>query len=54
MSLLDAAALMLTLAAGFGLFNHHVLKLPFAIGLMVGGLLASLGVLLLDAIVPGW
>ena len=54
MSLLDAAALLLTLAAGFGLFNHHVLKLPFAIGLLVSGLLASLGVLVFDHLVPAW
>ena len=54
MSLLDAAALLLTLAAAFGLFNHHFLKLPFAIGLLVSGLLASLGVLAFDAVVPSW
>jgi len=52
MSLLDAAALLLTLAALFGVLNHHVLKLPFAIGLLVGGLLASFGVLLLDTLLP--
>src|SRR5690606_25174874 len=54
MSLLDAAALLLTLAALFGLFNHHLLKLPFTIGMMVSGLLASLCVLGLDALVPSW
>ena len=43
MSLLDAAALLLALAAALGLFNHHVLKLPFAIGLLISSLLASLG-----------
>lgn len=52
MSLLDAAALLLTLAALFGFINHHVLKLPFAIGLLVGGLLASFGVLLTDSLLP--
>jgi monovalent cation:H+ antiporter, CPA1 family len=54
MSLLDAIAILLTLAAGFGLFNHHVLKLPFAIGLLVSGLLASMVVLGIDALVPSW
>lgn len=54
MSLLDAAAVLLTLAAAFGLFNHKVFKLPFAIGLLVSGLLASLGVLALDMLIPGW
>src|SRR5690606_34581116 len=54
MNLLDAAALLLALASLFGLFNHHVLRLPFTIGMMVSGLLASLGVLGLDALVPSW
>lgn len=52
MSLLDAAALMLTLAACLGLFNHVVLKLPFAIGLLVSGLMASLIVATVDYFVP--
>jgi CPA1 family monovalent cation:H+ antiporter len=43
---------MLTLAACLGLFNHLVLKLPFAIGLLVSGLLASLIVVTADYIVP--
>ncbi len=54
MNLLDATALLLTLAACFGLFNHHVLKLPFAIGLLISGLFASLGVVVLDHLVPSW
>ena len=54
MSLLDAAALLLALAAAFGLFNHHVLKLPFAIGLLISSLLASLAVLAIDALIPSW
>jgi monovalent cation:H+ antiporter, CPA1 family len=52
--LLDAAAVLLVLAAAFGLFNHHVLKLPFAIGLLVSGLLASFCVLGFDAALPSW
>ena len=52
MFLLDATAILVTLAAVFGLFNHHVLKLPFTIGLLVSGLLASFGVLLVDAVWP--
>jgi CPA1 family monovalent cation:H+ antiporter len=51
--LLDAAAILLGLAALFGLFNHHVLKLPVTIGLLVSGLLASFGVLLVDVSWPG-
>jgi CPA1 family monovalent cation:H+ antiporter len=54
MSLLDAVAILLVLAAIFGFFNHHVLKLPFAIGLLVSSLLASLIVLAIDHVVPGW
>lgn len=52
MFLLDATAILLTLAALLGLFNHHVLKLPFAIGMLLSGLLASFGVLALDALLP--
>ncbi|HVJ18101.1 MAG TPA: sodium:proton antiporter [Polyangiaceae bacterium] len=52
MSLLDAAALLLALAAALGLFNHHVLKLPFAIGLLISSLLASIGVLAIDKMIP--
>ena len=52
MFLLDATAILVTLAAVFGLFNHHVLKLPFTIGLLVSGLLASFGVLVVDALWP--
>ncbi|HEX5054076.1 MAG TPA: sodium:proton antiporter [Planctomycetota bacterium] len=53
MFLFDAAAILLVLAAVFGLLNHHVLKLPFTIGLLVSGLLSSFGMLLVDALAPG-
>jgi CPA1 family monovalent cation:H+ antiporter len=52
MFILDTAAILLVLAAGFGFLNHHVFKLPFTIGMLVSGLLGSLGVLLIDSIVP--
>jgi monovalent cation:H+ antiporter, CPA1 family len=54
MTFLDAAAILLLLAAGFGLFNHHVLKLPFTIGLLVSGLLASFVVLAIDLLIPAF
>lgn len=54
MAFLDAAAVLLVLAALLGFVNHHVLKLPFAIGLTVSGLLASVGVLVLDWMLPSW
>lgn len=53
MFLLDAAAILLVLAALFGLLNHHLLRLPFTIGLLVSGLLASIGVLVVDWLLPG-
>jgi len=51
-TLFDLAALLLTLAAGFGYLNHRWLKLPHTIGLVVIALLASVGVLALDLAVP--
>ncbi|MEZ4654411.1 MAG: cation:proton antiporter, partial [Candidatus Eisenbacteria bacterium] len=50
----DTAAILVVLAAVLGLFNHHVLRLPFAIGLLVSALVASMLVLALDALVPSW
>ncbi|MCA9557334.1 MAG: sodium:proton antiporter [Myxococcales bacterium] len=54
MFLMDAAAILLCLAALLGLINHHLLKLPFAIGILVSGLLASIAVLVLDGFVPAF
>ena len=51
---LDASAVLFVLAAAFGLFNHHVLRLPFTIGLLASGLLASLAMLAVDALIPGF
>ena len=53
-NLLDAAAVLVLLAAIFGLVNYHVFKLPFAIGLLLSGLLSSLGVILVDYLIPAW
>ncbi|MEM6863329.1 MAG: hypothetical protein AAF627_21515 [Myxococcota bacterium] len=52
MYVLGATAVLFGLAAAFGLFNHHVLRLPFTIGLLVSGLSASLVMLGVDALVP--
>lgn len=49
----DTAAILIMLAAGFGLFNHHILRLPFTIGLMLSALSASAAVLVLDSLAPG-
>jgi CPA1 family monovalent cation:H+ antiporter len=48
----DIAAILLMLAAAFGLLNHHLVKLPVAIGLMVASLAASLVVMGVDVAVP--
>lgn len=50
--LFDTAAILIVLAAGFGLFNHHFLRLPFTIGLLLSALAASLAVLFLDHLFP--
>ncbi len=53
MSLFDIAAILVCLAAVFGLLNHRFLKLPHTIGLMVVALAASGAVIAIDAVVPG-
>ncbi|MFQ5775758.1 MAG: cation:proton antiporter [Kiloniellaceae bacterium] len=50
---LDAAAVLVVLAALFGYLNHRALKLPHTIGLTIMGALASLAVVAADALVPG-
>ena len=52
--LLDVVAVLLTLAAVFGYLNHHFLRLPTAIGLVVIALAASLAALGIDAIFPAF
>ena len=52
--LLDAVAVLLTLAALFGYLNHHFLRLPTSIGLVVIALAVSLVALGIDALVPGF
>ncbi|MBL6457822.1 sodium:proton antiporter [Belnapia sp. T6] len=52
LSLLDLAALLLTLSAGFGWINHRFLRLPSSIGLLGMGLVASLLMVGLDLAFP--
>lgn len=52
MSLFDIAAVLVVLAALFGLVNHHTLRLPSTIGLLLMSLLASLVMLGVDRIWP--
>ena len=51
-NLLDTATILLTVAALFGLLNHHVFRLPFTIALVIAAFASSLTVLALDALVP--
>ncbi len=53
MTVLDIAAILICLAAGFGLLNHHLLELPNTIGLVVIALGSSFGIMLLDLLAPG-
>ena len=52
MSLFDMVAILLTLAAVFSLVNYKTIKLPNGIGIMVIGLLMSIGLIVLNKI--GW
>ena len=53
MTVLQIAALLIVLAGAFGAINYLFLKLPPSIGILVVALLASLGVMALDWIIPG-
>ncbi len=52
LSIFDTAALLVVLASIFGFANHHLLKLPFAIGMTVSALLASLLIMGIDVVLP--
>lgn len=52
MTILQIASLLIVLAGAFGSINYLYLKLPPAIGILVVSLLASMGVLVFDVIVP--
>lgn len=50
--ILQITALLIVLAAAFGTINYLFLRLPSAIGILIVALLASLGVIGLDLILP--
>ncbi|MDH3473450.1 MAG: sodium:proton antiporter [Rhodospirillales bacterium] len=52
MNALDAAAILVVLAAVLGYVNYRLIKLPHTIGLTVMGAVASLGVVAIDAVAP--
>ena len=51
-SLFTAIGAVITLAAAFGYLNHRFLRLPPTIGVVVIALVASLGTIGIDAVVP--
>lgn len=54
MEMLDATAVLLSVAAIFGYINLKVFKLPTAIGIMLIGLVLSILLLCLQGVVPSW
>ena len=52
MTILQVASLLIVLAGVFGAINYLFLKLPSSIGILVVALMASLGVMGLDAVFP--
>lgn len=54
MDILQITSTLIVLAAFFGVLNYHFLKLPSAIGILVVALLASLGLLGFDLVMPSF
>ncbi len=52
MDTISLLALLLTLSAGFSILNHHTLRLPVTIGVLVFSLLASLLLMILNLLIP--
>ncbi|GFE63693.1 cation:proton antiporter [Litoreibacter roseus] len=53
MTFLQITSLLIVMAAAFGALNYFFLKLPSAIGILIVALLASVGVMGLDLLMPG-
>ncbi len=53
MTILQLASLLIVLAGAFGAVNYLFLKLPGTIGILVVALAASIGVMVLDFLLPG-
>lgn len=54
MNTLNLIAILLTLCTGFSILNHHTLRLPVTIGVLVFSLLSSLLVMLIDPFFPNY
>lgn len=52
MTVLQIASLLIVLAGAFGAINYFFLKLPSAIGILIVALLASISLLIFDAVFP--
>jgi CPA1 family monovalent cation:H+ antiporter len=52
LNILDATALLVCAAAGFGWLNARTLRLPMTISLVISAMLSSLLVLAIDALIP--
>lgn len=52
MDFLQITSILIVLAAGFGAINYLFCKLPSAIGILVVSLLASLGIVVINALLP--
>ena len=53
MSLFEIGAVLIALSALFGYVNHRYLRAPHTVGLVLIALAASLGLLLVESLVPG-
>ena len=54
MTSFDIAAILVSLAAACGVLNHFLIRLPSTVGLVVIGLAASLILVVLSAVIPGF
>lgn len=54
MDTISLLALLLTLSAGFSILNHHTLRAPVTIGVLVFSMLISLLVMILNPLFPAY
>ncbi|WP_029605256.1 cation:proton antiporter [Kozakia baliensis] len=54
MDTISLIATLLTLSAGFSILNHHTLRIPVTIGVLVFSLLASLLIMVLNPLIPAY
>ncbi|GBR08274.1 cation:proton antiporter [Acetobacter oeni] len=54
MDTISLIALLLALSAGFSILNHHTLRVPVTIGVLVFSLLTSLLIMILNPLIPAY